>query len=76
MSKKLTKEERLWNFLTAKTGSAQAKRIYHYVMKNFGTKQPKEILIKYRVDTSGILKAINLARKLKKQCRDLSVNRG
>jgi hypothetical protein len=66
MSKKLSKEERLWNFLTAKTGSAQAKRIYHYVIKNFGPKPGKEIIIKYSVDTTDLKRAIAMAAKLKK----------
>lgn len=63
--RKLTRDERLWNWLIKKLGtrrSYEAKKIYQYVIKNFGG---KVIHIKYSVDASELTKAIKETSKLK-----------
>ena len=75
--RKLTTEEKLWNFLLKKMGkrrSADAKKVYHYVIKAFTTK-PKEVKIKYLVDTAQLTKAFKLATKTAKKIRAIH-NRG
>lgn len=69
--KKLTKEERLWNFLYKRLGksrSADANRIYKYIMRHFGT---RVISIKYKVDASAVTAALNKVSELEHKLHGL-----